>query len=130
AAACGFVLGAAAAALVAFAVGWLIPDARDASATADLPPQFTWLQDGHLREKSQLLSEMDAVFDRQVAWLLETGARVKIGVAERARASSAKAVAVRIVVQRRRPGESDWSLLWAADVVARNEEVVRLEPDA
>lgn len=125
-----FTLGAAAMAIVAVATMLLRNPAVDQQVvqkTEDLPPQFAWLQSEQLENKAVLLHEMEAVFDDQLAWLAEDGGQVQIGVADQQQ-ENGQPVVVRLVVQRRAVGDSEWNMHWAMDVLARSEQVVRVAP--
>ena len=98
---------------------------------AEMPPEFTWLQEDQLRNKAALLSEMESLFDGQLAWVAEDGNRVDLGLDGPSNARSADAVegrrlAVRFVVVRRDDNASDWQVAWVMDVSSRPEELVRV----
>jgi hypothetical protein len=93
-----------------------------AFAAAELPEQ-------QILARARLLRETEWLFDGRLAWWAEVGAdverQVKMGLDEEPRAAG-PSVAVRLVVARRDASDGPWTTLWSADVVARNEEVVRL----
>ena len=126
----GFAVGAVA--MLLLSVGaWFLMMTSDDGAGRDLPPEYAWLGDEQVRNKQQLLSEMDAMFDGQLAWLAESGDRVEFGLSDEGRASTANSnqhLAVRVVVQRRQSDRDDWQVAWALDVVSRSEEFVRVPP--
>jgi hypothetical protein len=94
-----------------------------------LPPQFAWLERSQLAEKAVLLREMDRLFDHRLEWIGETDGRVLMELRQDAEAPRAAGVAVRLVVVRRQGAGEDWTPVWAIDLVARQEEVVRLTPE-
>jgi hypothetical protein len=126
------ILGVAAGVLVMVGALWLWhqksgPD-EPIALENELPPAYAWLQEGQLRDKAVLLREMESIFDRRTIWLAETGESIDVGVVNRSTPAETKPVAVRIVVERRRAAESKWTPVWAMDVIARSEEMVRLTP--
>lgn len=127
----GFAVGAVAMLLLSVGV-WFVA-MSGSTADSDLPPEYAWLGDEQVRDKQQLLSEMDAMFDGQLAWLAESGDRMEFGLTELAgdnvpAGDSNDHLAVRVVVQRRESSGDDWQVAWALDVVSRNEEFVRVAP--
>ena len=127
-------LGAAAVVLLTLGFVWLAKgtkgDLPSVAGPSDLPPSYAWLQDEQLRNKAILLDEMESVFGRRLNWLAETGDNVQVDVGRQSSTGDGQALAVRVVVQRRRVGRQNWTVAWAIDVVARNEEVVRLQHSA
>ncbi len=97
--------------------------------TREVPPPAAWLPDDQLRAKAVLLHEMESIYGCQLNWLAETDQRVQFDIEQRVTARDDQVVAVRVVVQRRQLGRTQWELAWEIDVVARNEEVVRLVPE-
>lgn len=134
--AAGFAVGSAVMLLISVTVFWFASQDRNAIGPAsDLPPEYAWLRDEQIQNKEVLLAEMENMFDRQLAWVAETGDRIEFGLdqssdagAELPPASETARLAVRVVVERRSPGSTDWELAWALDVVSRSEEVVRVAP--
>ena len=64
----GFAVGAVAMLLLSVGV-WFVAMSGSSKTDSDLPPEYAWLGDEQVRDKQQLLSEMDAMFDGQLAWL-------------------------------------------------------------
>ncbi len=133
-----FALGAAAVALLALGYNWLAPSVEGPSKIAKqttLPPAFSWLRDDQLRNKALVLNELESLFDHKLNWFTDSADKVQVGIEGRSSRSDAKAIlphaiAVRVVVERRPVGRSDWTIAWTIDVVAKNEEVVRLNSDS
>jgi hypothetical protein len=100
----------------------------------DLPPQFAWLENSQLADKAALLREMDRVFDDRLQWVIETDGRVLLEVQNSngnpKRATAHPAYMVRIVVARQDSHQSPWTPVWAADVVAHQEDLVRLTSES
>lgn len=135
--AAGFVVGTALTLLVSVALFVLIdrnpPVDSPGLPVAELTPDYAWLRDDQIRNKSVLLAEMEQMFDQRVVWLAETGDRIEFGL-DRSQSSRTTGpdddarLAVRVVVERRLPGNADWQLAWAMDVVSRSEELVNVVP--
>lgn len=130
----GFAVGAVATLLIGIGVWFLALAGRDTGGT-DLTPDYAWLLDEQVQNKQRLLSEMDAMFDGQLAWLAETGDRVEFGLVQgRGNEGGVSAthennhLAVRVVIERRQSTGDDWQVAWALDVVSRNEEFVCVAP--
>ena len=82
-----------------------------------------------LAARQALFVELDRMFDGHWRWLSEVNGRVHLQTDEsNAEASTESGMAVRLVVVQRRPGEANWSVVWEASVLAREDEWVRL-PD-
>lgn len=120
--------------LVAASVVWFGPRRPHrapevANSPRDLPADDLWLREDQLRNKARLLAEMEALFDGQLQWLAETNDRVELGLTKDSTAASDQpALVARVVVQRRTGADSVWAVVWAADVVALNEQRVDLRP--
>ena len=133
-----FALGAAAVVLLALGYNWLAPSVAGPSKIAKqitLPPAFSWLQDDQLRNKALVLNELESLFDHKLNWFTDSADKVQFGIEGQSSRSDANAIspqviAVRLVVERRPVGRSDWTIAWAIDVVAKNEAVVRLTSDS
>ena len=127
-------MGATAAALVAAIMLLVFRDRPDNDVVpSGLPPQYAWLQESQLGEKAALLREMQPMFENRLQWIAETDGRVVLQVQQdsgggAAAPSDAADVVVRVVVVRRGPQSTRWTPVWAVDVVARQEQVVRLTP--
>lgn len=133
-------LALAASLLGVLLIRWLdgskpISPAPPSSESADIPPELAWLRTDQLDAKRQLLGELNELFDRRVEWFAETSGHLEMDLRpvrdERPPAATKDAaVAVRVLVVSRPRGESTWRIAWALDIVARNEQVVRLSPAA
>jgi hypothetical protein len=128
----GFTIGAVAVAVVLAC--WLLVGGngkRDVPVqdAGRLPPRLAWLDDGQLREKGRLIRELEQMFDRRLQWIAETDGRVLLEVRCRPIDDSAQSsvpLVARIVVVRRVPHQSQATPVWAVDVLARQERMVRL----
>lgn len=100
----------------------------------NLPADYAWLRDDQLRNKAQLVAEMRSVFGSQLQWFAETNDRIELGLTKSAPSVVAngnpETLVVRVIVERRLPGTSEWQVAWAADVVAGDEKTVQLQPAA
>ncbi len=111
-------------------IGQTDPNGNRSTALHDrFPPSYTKLPVIHLQDKAILLKEVESLFDGGKVWLLETGADVKIGLADHSPHHDARPVTVRIIVERREVGRTDWAMVWSADVITRSEEVIRFQPN-
>ena len=98
---------------------------------ASITPQFP---DDSIATRQSLFNELDRMFDGHWRWLGEVNGRVHLQteepVASEARVADNRVadngVAVRLVVVQRRPGETNWRVVWEASVMARSDEWVRL----
>ena len=103
------------------------------SPTADLIPEYAWLQEEQIQNKSVLLAEMESLFDQRLAWMAETDNRLEFGLDRSLLGHTDNSqdhgrLTVRVIVEQRQRGSSVWQLAWAMDVVSRNEELVRVTP--
>jgi hypothetical protein len=103
------------------------------ATTFEAPPEYAWLQEEQIQNKSVLLAEMECLFDQQLAWMAEAGDRLEFGLdgstlhhADRSQAPAH--FAVRVIVEQRQQGTNVWQSAWTMDVVSRNEELVRVTP--
>lgn len=92
-----------------------------------VPPEFAWLQRSQLAGKAVLLAEVERVFGDRLAWIAETNGHVSFGLTPDADRSRTP-LAVRVVLVRRRDGAAA-EPVWAVDLVARSEQVVRVVPE-
>lgn len=84
--------------------------------------------------KWELLRELNDVYDRRIAWFVETkdrlGLELQSPVDDRPPAAETAApVLVRVVIQSRPRGTGAWSVVRSLDIVTSNEQVVRLSPE-
>lgn len=123
-----FTIAVVAASLVAaVAVFWSGP--REESARL---MDLASLPSGDLASRQSLFNELDRMFDRRWRWLSEVNGHVhletdesSIGATDLSNEENS-GVAVRLMMVKRRPGESTWKVVWEASVLARSEEWVRL----
>ena len=99
-----------------------------------LPPEAAWLPQSQLSEKALLFNEMDGVFENGLRWIAEADGSVRLNVEQDPSHSrnlrlASGAVAARVILAKRKSRDLHWTPVWAVDVVAREEEVVRLTPD-
>lgn len=95
---------------------------------SEITPEFAWLTDQQIQQKRMLWADFDQTFDQRLTWIAETSDHVEFGLAEvdSPAPANSRPVAVRIVVARRSADGGSWQPVWAVDVVARSEQVVRL----
>ncbi len=101
------------------------------ATTSEAAPEYAWLQEEQIQNKSVLLAEMESLFDQQLAWMAETDNRLEIGfdrsqLSHTDRSQDPAHFAVRVIVEQRQQGTNVWQSAWAMDVVSRNEELVRV----
>jgi hypothetical protein len=130
-----FAAGAIAATVVALCCYSLLGPRPDGpNGAGPLPPELVVLQESELAEKVVLANEMDKLFGDRFQWIGETADRVLLEVGESDTTSDADGprsarLAVRVIAVRRGADEEKWTPIWAADLVTRQEQVVRLTPD-
>lgn len=100
----------------------------DVDPSDNAVPSYAGLDEKELADKATLLRETSALFERQLGWLAETGGQMEMGVLDRALWEESQPIAVRLVIERRGPGDPEWSLFCQVDVLAFSEEVVRVSP--
>ena len=128
-----FACGAAAAALL-FLV-W--PRALDrplppaAVATAAMVPPEVLFQASELRAKGKLLAALEELFNGRLGWVAEDGRQVRLGLVVEPGAAEqlAQPLAVRIVVLRRNLTSTQWTTVWATDLVTHDEQLIELTPE-
>jgi hypothetical protein len=104
----------------------------------DETPLTTALTDEHpaaaslgatvLAAKQQLLSETNALFDNQLAWIADGQRDVSLEVRDHA-AGVDDFLLVRVVVARRTSPDAPWLTVWQTDVISRNEALVEVAPE-
>lgn len=124
-----------AAAAVIAAACWVYSSPRDERRVAEpvAAAEFPAVEHtgAELAAQERLLAEADRLFDARLTWLAEEGSEVEIGLAEErsiARDTSL-AVAIRLVVVRRREHEKAWDAVRAINVIARSEAAVEWSDD-
>ncbi len=94
---------------------------------AEGPPAASWLGPEELRERALVAERMTAVYGDRVRWFAETNEQLEIALSEDASLlSTAQPLALRFVVERRKPGTTAWSSLSQLDVVSRGEDVIEI----
>ena len=128
-----FALGVTAAVVLAVGVS-LIRDDNSRSVVRLKPDEIGGWGYGELTEKARLLREMERLFEDRLDWVAETDGRVLLEISregpDEGRIHAPVGVAVRVVVVRRNSDQSQWNPVWAVDLVARQEQVIRLTPES
>lgn len=126
-----FAIGVAAALILTICVSFM-SDGDRSSVPAPPTPDFVWLHADHVTEKAKLLREMERLFENRLEWVAETNGRVLLEIREEGAGdggvTAPTGVAIRVVVVRRRANQPQWKPVWAVDLVARQEQVIRLTP--
>jgi hypothetical protein len=100
-------------------------------APASLPAEYAWLRDEQLRNKAKLLADMKEIFHDQLQWVAETSDRVELGLSKRSLEQPlVRPLAVRVIVERKAAHDAPWQIVWAADVIAKDQELVQFQPSA
>jgi len=81
-----------------------------------------------LAAKRRLLSETNALFDDQLAWIADGEHEVSFEVHEQAAQDAGEFILVRVVVAQRTSPDSPWSTVWRTDVISRSEALVEVAP--
>lgn len=122
------VVGSVAVAVLVMIIAVSSHNVGSAPSGSDSVPQYARFSREQVREKALLLSKIDEVFDNRLLWMAETSNDLDFGLRETNETGTANAdsdrLAVRIVVQRRSVGNSEWQQFWAMDVVSRDEDFV------
>jgi len=90
-------------------------------------PDSAVLSKDFVAAKTQLLVEMNAVFDHQLVWIVDGPRDVSVRVANQRLDERDEFVLVRMVVAQRRTPNDAWSLIWQTDVIARVDAVVEFD---
>ena len=125
-----FAIGVVAALIVAVGVSF-ISDGDSGSVPAPSMREIVELRAGQLTEKARLLREMERMFENRLEWIAETDGRVLLEIQQEdlsGGAHESSGVAVRVVVVQRNADQPQWTPVWAVDLVAREERVIRLTP--
>jgi len=126
-----FAIGVVAALIVAVGVSF-ISDGDSGSVPAPSMREIVELRAGQLTEKARLLREMERMFENRLEWIAETDGRVLLEIQQEdlsGGAHESSGVAVRVVVVQRNADQPQWTPVWAVDLVAREERVIRLTPE-
>jgi len=128
-----FALGAAAAVIIVLGMSTVL-DEHGSKVIVSTTPDSVWLPADQVAEKAKLLREMERVFENRLEWVAETDGRVLLEVRQgglgESRLDTETGVAVRVVVVRRSANQPHWKPVWAVDLVARQEQVIRLTPES
>lgn len=85
-----------------------------------------------LAHETKLFAELDRMFGRQLRWIAESDGSIEMGIEPDATTATQPAnsnpVTIRFTVAKRGQGERDWSVIWTVNLVARNEQLVQLQP--
>lgn len=81
-----------------------------------------------LAAKRQLLNETSALFDEQLAWIVDGQRQMSLEVGDQASIGDGEFMLVRVVVARRTSADSPWSTVWQADVISRSQSLVEVAP--
>jgi hypothetical protein len=80
---------------------------------------------------TKLFAELDRLFGRQLRWVAESDGKLDLGIEPDAAAAppaNSKPVTIHFTVVKRGRGDRDWSVVWRVNLVARNEQLVQLQP--
>lgn len=89
------------------------------------PPEAAILGNDVVAAKTTLVTEANAVFDNQLAWIAEHPREVLIEVDDRAPLEGEFVLVRVVVVQRARYGAT-WTTVWQTDVIARDAALVEI----
>lgn len=101
------------------------PNSEDETLLAEITSE-------QLAHEKQLFAELERIFGGQLQWVAESDGSIELGIDPDAAAepgTDAKPVTMRFTVAKRRPHEHEWQVVWAVNLVARNEQVVQYRPD-
>jgi hypothetical protein len=130
-----FAIGAVAALLLAMVSIRLWSPQRPEVGGHDPPPRSGGVQAAitpdQVARDTKLFAELDRMFGRQLRWVAESDGSMELGIEPDAAAAppaNSKPVTIRFTVVKRVPGDRDWSVVWTVNLVARNEQLVQLQP--
>jgi hypothetical protein len=114
--------------------GWFVFNFKNTGPKDSFdPPAVAWFQEDQLQKQAVLLREMETIFENRLAWLAESNGHISIEMLQNQQAGGganpSAEVAVRIVVLKRDADQAQWTPVWSADVLAHQEEVIRLTPE-
>jgi len=114
--------------LIALGLSWFSQPRNDKELIANAP-QFVLptISNLELANKRILVSELQRIFDRHFAWIVETNGEVHLGVdQDHVQLNDAVPIVVRLAVVCRKTSQTQWKHVWSADVVSRSEQLVEL----
>lgn len=118
----------AAGAAAGFAVALLVR--APAPETPDGVLSLVRIAPAQVETRRALFGEMEQLFAGHLRWCSVSGHDVQMGMAETpARGTVSPNTWVRLVVTRRASGATEWQRVWEADILARNQEFVELNPN-
>jgi len=130
-----FAIGAVAASLLAMVSIMLWSPKRPEIGGHDPPQRSGGVQAAITPEQvardTKLFAELDRMFGRQLRWIAESDGKLELGIEPDAAAAppaNSKPVTIRFTVVKRVQGDRDWSVVWTVNLVARNEQLVQLQP--
>jgi hypothetical protein len=88
-------------------------------------PAATRLNNAIVESKTAFLTEMNDIFENRLDWLAEDASRIVFDL--ESQVSDSPFILVRVVVAQRTANQ--WSPVWTADVVCRNETLVNVAPE-
>ena len=110
-----------------FRLGSQDPPGPMAPATDAAVPAFAQLDPPALRTAVALLSELEWMFDQRLQWVAETSGQVRLRIAEPGEhVGGQPTVLVRITVVQRDAARATSQVLWTAQVVGGDQQLVRL----
>jgi hypothetical protein len=131
---------AAAAALLAMVsiMLWPTKSPKRPEIAGSHPPQHSGnvqavITPEQLARDAKLFAELDRMFGRQLRWVAESDGGVELGIEPDEAAAppaNSKPVTIRFTVVKREQGDRDWNVVWTVNLVARDEQLVRLAPEA
>ncbi|MEX1026828.1 MAG: hypothetical protein WD049_02300 [Candidatus Paceibacterota bacterium] len=99
-----------------------------ATAVANGYPAAATLGATVLAAKRQLLTETNALFENQLAWIADGERKVAVEVGDQA-VQDDTFMLVRVVVAQRISPDVPWSTVWQTDVISRSEALVEVAPE-
>lgn len=91
------------------------------------PPRAAWWDARDLRHRALVAAQLSASYGNRLRWFAEANDQLEIVLGEdESSASTDHALALRLVVERRKPGTTAWSSLSQLDIVSRGENVMEI----
>jgi hypothetical protein len=104
------------------------------AATATSWPKLAHLRESEVRDKADLLRELEKVFDNRLDWVTESGGTMRLEVREDGSPAGLSAAAaplvVRVTTVRCTPAQPQGQIIGTFDVLMHQEQVVRLSLNA